>query len=161
VRGGIVVPEGTNTDQQGGAEPLPPDQQIQQQISLGAVKNWLGNLFGQDWETSAGGGGTGGQYMFTSLAELDAVIAQWKEQKEAIFEDGRKIRQAAGAIVAPAGDGMSGGMKDSSLASLNALYKHNQEMFKYADEYIKKLEASRASMANTDQSGKSTMDNVY
>jgi len=98
--------------------------------------------------------------MVASLAELDGVIAQWKEQKEAIFEDGRKIRQAAGALVAPAEDGMSGGMKDSSVKSLDALYQHNQAMFQYADEYIKKLEASRASMGNTDQSGKSTMDNV-
>jgi len=55
------VPDGTSTDQSGGTEPLPPDQQIQQQISLGAVKNWLGDLFGQDWQTSAGGGGTRGQ----------------------------------------------------------------------------------------------------
>jgi hypothetical protein len=154
------VPDGTSTDQSGGTEPLPPDQQIQMQISLGAVKGWLGALFGKDWETSAGGGGTGGQYMFASLAELDGVIAQWKEQKEAIFEDGRKIRQAGGALVAPAEDGMSGGMKDSSVKSLDALYQHNQAMFQYADEYIKKLEASRASMGNTDQSGKSTMDNV-
>jgi hypothetical protein len=154
------VPEGTSTDQQGGTEPLPPDQQIQMQISLGAVKGWLGNLFGKDWETSAGGGGTGGQYMFASLADLDAVIAQWKEQRQAIYDDGQKIQQAAGAIVAPAEDGMSGGMSDTSLASLDALYKHNREMFKYADDYVRKLEASRASMANTDQSGKSTMDNV-
>lgn len=154
------MPDGTSTDQQGGTEPLPPDQQIQVQISLGAVKGWLGALFGQDWETSAGGGGTGGQFMFASLAELDAVIAQWKEQKESIFQDGQKIQQAAGAIVAPAEDGMSGGMKDTSLSSLKALYHHNQEMFKYAEAYVQKLEASRASMVNTDQSGKSTMDNV-
>jgi len=155
------VPEGTSTDQQSGTEPLPPDQQIQMQISLGAVKGWLGALFGKDWETSAGGGGTGGQFMFASVAELDAVIAQWKDQRQAIFEDGEKIKQAGGTFVPPAGDGMSGGMVNATTTSLNALWKHNQEMYKYADEYIHKLEASRASMTNTDHSGKSTMDNVY
>ena len=88
------MPDGTNTD------PLPPDQQIQMQISLGKVKEWLGGLFGQDWDTSAGGGGTGGQFVFASIAELDGVIAQWKDQREAIQADGAKIRQAANYITA-------------------------------------------------------------
>jgi len=149
------VPDGTNTD------PLPPDQQIQMQISLGKVKEWLGGLFGQDWDTSAGGGGTGGQFVFASIAELDGVIAQWKDQREAIQADGAKIRQAANYITAPADDGMSSGMRDTSVESLNTLYDHNQKMAEYASGYIDKLEAARANMVNTDQSGKSTMDNVY
>lgn len=156
------MPDGDSTGQQStNDQPLPPDQQVQLEISLGRVQDWLGGLFGTDWETKAGGGGTGGQYMFASIADLDAVIAQWKDQREAILADGQKIQQAAGAIYAPAGDGMSGGMTDTSLQSLDALYQHNRAMFKYADDYIRKLEASRASMVNTDQSGKSTMDNVY
>jgi hypothetical protein len=52
-------------------------------------------------------------------------------------------------------------MVNSTVASLEALRQHNQAMYEYADGYIRKLEASRASMANTDQSGKSNMDNVY
>ncbi|MFL6142599.1 MAG: hypothetical protein ACJ72N_12130 [Labedaea sp.] len=154
------MPDGDT--QQGDATPPPPaDQQIKNEISTGRVLEWLGGLFGSDWQTTAGGGGTGGQFMFTSLADLDAVISQWKDQRQAIHEDGTKIRSTAALVKPPAGDDPSQGMVNSTVASLEALRQHNQAMYEYADGYIRKLEASRASMANTDQSGKSRMDNVY
>jgi hypothetical protein len=152
------VPDGdTNT----GTDPLPPADQVNLEISTGRVMEWLGGLFGTDWQTTAGGGGTGGQFMFANVAELDSVISQWKDQREAIYADGVKIRQAMDVIVAPAGDAMSGGMANSATTSLDVLFRHNQEMRKYADAYIQKLEASRMSMANTDLSGKTTIGNVY
>jgi hypothetical protein len=152
----------TTTDQQGEEQPPPPpDQQIQMEISLGSVLDRLGGLFGADWEPSAGGGGTGGQFMFASIEELDGVITQWKDQREAILRDGRKVRDAAAFITAPAGDSMSTTMADTTMQSLDALYEHNQAMFNYADAYIQKLEASRASMTNTDEGGKQTMDAVH
>jgi hypothetical protein len=156
------VPDGTADGQQSATEPaLPPDQQVKLEISTGKVVEWLGGLFGTDWQTpTAGGGGTGGQFMFTNIAELDLVIAQWKSQRDAIQDDAAMIREAGGHIIAPAKDGMSGGMANTTKSSLRALYDHNQKMLQYANDYIHKLEASRASMVNTDQSGKSTMDSI-
>jgi len=98
--------------------------------------------------------------MFASLAELDAVIAQWETQLEAIAADGRKINQAAGLVAAPADDGMSQGQADATRQSLTKLREHNDAMRDYATEYIKKLKASRASMSNTEHGNVSQMRSV-
>lgn len=163
-----VVPDASTPGPQGqpgGAEqeqpPPPPNEQIQNEISTGKVWDWLGGLFGSEWDTPAGGGGTGGQFMFASLAELDGVITQWKAERDAIDADGMKIMQAIGFISPPAGDTMSVGQADATRTSLDALYKHNRAMFDYADGYIKKLEASRASIANIEHSNKTRLGNAH
>lgn len=132
--------------------PPPPGQQIDQEISLGKVWEAVTSLFGGEGvETTAGGGGKGGQFMFASLADLDSVITQWETELEAIVADGNTIQQAAGLVQPPAQDGMSVGQADATRQSLIKLKEHNQAMKEYAQEYIKKLKASRASMSNTEQ----------
>jgi hypothetical protein len=154
------VPDASTGDQQGQQPPPPPDKQIDQQISLGKVMDRLGSLFGADWQTTAGGGGTGGQFMFASIGELDAVIAQWETQYDAITVDGDAIDQAAGFVEPPAEDGMSVGQADATRQSLVKLKEHNIAMRDYAKEYIKKLKASRASMVNTDQGNSAQLRHV-
>ena len=158
------MPDAGSTDQQGQPPPEPPPppgQQIDQEISVGKVFEGLGRLFGAGgWETTAGGGGQGGQFMFASLADLDAVITQWETQLDAIIKDGAKISQAAGLVAPPAGDGMSQGQADATKQSLTKLKEHNDAMRDYATEYIKKLKASRASMANTEHGNVSQMRSV-
>lgn len=148
------------TSDQGQQPPPPPDQQIDQQISIGNVVDRLGDLFGADWEKAAGGGGRGGQFMFASIAELDAVIAQWETEYNAIRADGDTIDQAAGLVEPPAQDGMSVGQADATRQSLIKLKEHNLAMLGYAEEYIKKLKASRASMVNTDQGNEAQLRNA-
>jgi hypothetical protein len=154
------VPDASTGDQQGQQPPPPPDKQIDQQISLGRVMDQLGSLFGGGWETTAGGGGTGGQFMFADIGELDAVIKQWETEYEAIVKDGQTIFQAAGLIEPPAQDGMSVGQADATRQSLIKLREHNEAMKGYAEGYIKKLKASRASMANTDQGNAAQLNTV-
>jgi hypothetical protein len=155
------VPDGETTNQPESTEPPPPpDTQIQQEISTGRVMEWLGGLFGSEWESPAGGGGTGGQFMFASVDELNGVITQWQTELAAIEADGEKIRQAAGYIEAPAGDSMSVAQADATTQSLNALQQHNDAMRDYAREYIKKLIASRDSIVNAEQNNVAEMQSV-
>lgn len=154
------MPDASTASQQGQQPPPGAGEQIDQQISLGKVMETLGSLFGTEWETTAGGGGTGGQFMFASIADLDAVIAQWETEHAAIQADGEAIRLAAGIVTPPADDGMSVGQADATRESLIKLKEHNDAMLGYAEEYIKKLKASRASMVNTEQGNQAQIRNV-
>lgn len=132
--------------------PPPPGEQIDQEISLGKVWETVTSIFGTEGvETTAGGGGQGGQFMFASLADLDSVITQWETELEAIQKDGVAVNQAALNVGPPAEDGMSRGQAKATRDSLLKLKLHNDAMRDYAVEYIKKLKASRATMANTEQ----------
>jgi hypothetical protein len=158
-----VADGNTTTDQPDTGEqpPPPPENQIQLEIATGRVLEWIDGLFGtDDPDRAVGGGGTGGQFMFASIEELDGVITQWRNQLEEIRQDGRRIRDAAAFIAPPAGDSMSTKMADTTMQSLEALYKHNLEMRNYAEAYIQKLEASRASLVNTEEGGTETINSV-
>ncbi len=155
------MPDGETTDQPPANEPPPPpDTQIQQEISTGRVMEWLGGLFGNEWESPAGGGGTGGQFMFASIADLNTVIAQWQAEHDAIKADGLKIQEAAGYIAPPAGDGMSVAQADATRQSLITLREHNEAMRVYAEQYISKLIASRDSLVNTEQNNEAQVRSV-
>jgi hypothetical protein len=158
------VPDGSTTDQQGQQPPqppLPPDQQIKQQISLGQVTDWLGNLFGAGgWEPTAGGGGTGGQFMFASIDELNTVIQQWQTELAAITADGIKVGQAISFVQAPAGDDMSTGQANATRDSLVKLQEHNNAMRDYAQKYLEKLIASRDHIVATEANNQTRMQNV-
>jgi len=131
-----------------------------EQISLDMVADQIGSALGADWQTSYGGGGTGGKYMFASVQELDLVIAQWKDVHEAIRADGDTISAAAGFVEEPAEDSMSVGQADATRQSLVRLKEHNEAMRTYTEDYIKKLAASRASMVNTEQGNAAQLSNI-
>ena len=130
------------------------------QISLDMVADRIGTLFGPGWQTTYGGGGTGGKYMFANLQDLDAVITQWTEVYTAIGHDGEAIRTALELVAPPAEDDMSVGQANATRDSLTKLKEHNEAMRSYAEEYIKKLQASRDSMTNTDQGNAAQLSNV-
>jgi hypothetical protein len=155
------MPEGSTAGppaQPAANEPPPsPEDQIKQQINLGAVAGWLGDLFGADWGKQAGGGGTGGQYMFADLNELNGVITQWETELEAIKKDGQAIRQAAALVEAPAQDGMTIAQAEVTRTSLTTLREHNDAMRDYAQGYLDKLRASRDSIANNEANNVGTI----
>jgi hypothetical protein len=157
--GEVVVPDGTTGDPT--QPPANPGDQIEAEIALGRVVEVLTGLFGGPGASpQAGGGGQDGKFMFASLADLDSVIAQWQNELQAIMDDGEQIRNTATFIREPADDGMSRGHAKAARESLTKLLEHNVAMRDYADEYIKKLQASRQSMANADLNGRGHMNSV-
>ncbi len=144
------VPDGANTDNTDTEqEPGTPEEQVEQEIASTEVLNWWRSLFGlgggQPHES--GGGGTGGQFMFASLEELDAVIAKWEEERDGILADRREIFEAYDCIAEPAADAMSQYQAQASRDSIANMFQHNDAMLRYAENYIEKLKASREQMA--------------
>ncbi len=97
------------------------------------------------------GGGGGGQFVFADLAELDSITAQWTAERDRMRIDGQTIRDAIQMCNAPAEDMMSHFQANRLKDSLTEAWNHNQAMFNYADGYVNKLEATRQSMAKTEQ----------
>jgi hypothetical protein len=97
------------------------------------------------------GGGGGGQFVFADLAELDSITTQWKAERDRIRNDGQTLSEAIQLCNPPAPDTMSHYQATRLRKSLTEAWNHNQAMFNYATGYVQKLEASRSSMADTEQ----------
>ena len=164
-RGVVGVPDGANTDNTGNTEQEPgtAEEQVQQEIASTEVMNWWRSIFGFGGEPQpheSGGGGTGGQFMFANLDELDAVITRWEDEREGILADRDVIRDTFHANAAPAGDVMSNVQFTASQASLANMYQHNDAMLRYAENYIAKLRASRKQMATMDEGARDNLRGV-
>jgi len=97
------------------------------------------------------GGGKGGQFKMDP-EELAAVITQWEDVLDKIFDDGQKIRElAALSGMAPGKDPVSGSFASTSTDSVVALLTQNDSMRKYAQDYIKKLKEAQTKTVSTDQ----------
>jgi hypothetical protein len=131
-------------------EPGTPEEQVRQEIIAAQATGVLPSILGLDWEHEAGGGGTGGQFMFANLAELDGVIAAWQRECDGIRADGLAIEEAMKTVARPAQDLMSIGMTSTSKTSLAAMKSHCDAMLTYTEEYLAKLRASRTQMATTE-----------
>jgi len=111
-------------------------------------------LWGDVFDTPGrvyGGGGKGGQFKMDP-EELAAVIGQWEDLVDKIFDDGQKIRElAALSTVAPGKDPASGNFASTSSDSIIALLAQNDSMRKYAQDYIKKLKEAQSKTQVTDQ----------
>ncbi|MGW5747034.1 hypothetical protein [Amycolatopsis sp. NPDC003861] len=112
-------------------------------------------LWGDVFDTPGrvyGGGGKGGQFKMDP-EELAAVIGQWEDLLDKIVDDGEKIRGLMGTSgeAAPGKDAVSDGYSSSTFDSVSALYRQNQSMRKYAQEYVKKLKEAQSKTVVTDQ----------
>ena len=160
------VPDGANTDNTDNTEeqdPGTPAEQVDQEIASTEVLNWWRSLFGFGGEPQpheSGGGGTGGQFMFASIEELDGVITQWENEREGILADLKQIYEAYDVIKEPAGDAMSKYQADASRDSIANMYHHNNAMLNYADNYIAKLKASREQMAVMEEGNRERLRSV-
>ena len=158
------VPDGANTDNTDTEqEPGTPEEQVEQEIASTEVLNWWRSLFGLGGEPQpheSGGGGTGGQFMFASLEELDAVITRWETERDGILEDRRAISAAYERIEAPAADDMSNEATAASRDSLANMFQHNNAMLRYAENYIEKLLASREQMAVMDEGARDRLRSI-
>lgn len=148
----MAVPDGANTDNTDNTDqrdPGTPEDQVNQEITSTEVNEWWRSLFGfgDPSPHQAGGGGQGGQFMFANLEDLDAIIGQWEDEREAILADRQAIADAYRTISEPAGDVMSMLQAGASRDSLANLWQHSDAMLKYADNFIAKLHASRRQIA--------------
>jgi hypothetical protein len=180
----VGVPDGANAGRHRAAEPAEPattdattdttedpqeqppgtpEDQVNGEIARAEISDWLRDLFPfGDGATphQAGGGGTGGQFMFASLEELDGIIAKWKEERDGIIADRDAILAAQDTVAPPAGDTMSVELTEASKSSLAAMKQHSEAMLKYANDYIAKLYASRVQMATQEEGARETMHSV-
>ncbi len=103
--------------------------------------------------TGSGGGGSGGQYLFANLDELNSIITDLETLRDNIRNDGEKLRLAHQLITPPAEDDMSHLEAQSTLDSLVKAIEHNDAMIAYADAEIAKIQAARNAYVNTDHDG--------
>ena len=147
------MPDGTGTEQPPGA-----DQQIDGQV---AIVNMLDNLpfFGDAARNAyvSGGGGEGGKFEITSLAELDALIAQWQALVDRMDASRQLLLQAIRHVAPPAEDSPSQSEAMATEDSINAAIDHNMSMRDYAQGYVEKLTAARKDYAGTEASNASTV----
>lgn len=149
--GGVVMPDGANAGT-GEQNPGTPADQVNMEITREGVLGWWRSLFGLGGDPyQAGGGGTGGQFMFASLDELDTVIKRWETERDGIIADRNVISDAYYALKPPAADPMSRDLTSASRDSLANLWNHSQSMLLYAENYIQKLKASRRQMSVTEE----------
>lgn len=145
------MPDGANTDNTDTEqEPGTPAEQVDQEIVSTEIMSWWRSLFGMGGEPQpheSGGGGTGGQFMFANLEELDGVISRWEEARDGLLDDREKIYNAYDHLEAPAADDMSTAATTASRDSVANMFQHNVAMLRYAENYIEKLKASREQMA--------------
>lgn len=148
-----------NTEQQ---DPGTPSDQVDGEIARAEISDWLKGLFGfgDPQPHEAGGGGTGGQFMFASIEELNGVIKQWEKERDGIVADSQAICDAYYMVKSPAADNMSQGQTTASKNSLATMWQHSEAMLKYANDYIAKLYASKVDMEMNEEGGRDTMRSV-
>lgn len=158
----VGVPDGTNAENSGTdgkPDPGTPTEQVNNEITAAEVSSWWRSLFGMD-QYQAGGGGTGGQFMFASLEELDGVIKKWTDERDGILADRDAIADAYHTVRDPAGDMMSRSQATASKDSLANMWHHSDSMLKYAENYIAKLNASRKQIAVTEDGAHARMRSI-
>lgn len=134
-------------------QPSPAQQQIEAEIAVTQASRAVAEMFGGEYAHQSGGGGAGGYYEFTSLAELDGLIAELRAVRDDIADDGRELNRAIGVVVPPARDIMSQLQAQATIASWEAAREHNRRMHAAADEEIAKLEAARKAYAEAEDAG--------
>ncbi len=154
------VPDGASADET--REPGSPADQVNAEIASAEVTEWWKSLFGlgEAAPHQAGGGGTGGQFMFASLDELNAVITKWEEERDGILADRDAIADAYHSVAEPAADSMSRQQAQASRDSLATMWQHSDAMLRYAENYIAKLYASRDQIAVMEDGARDRMRSI-
>lgn len=109
----------------------------------------VGNIGYGVW--GSGGGGSGGQYVFASLEELDTLKTEWTTVRDDISSDGIRLATARATIHEPAEDVMSKLQYVAVGESLDSAIEHNKTMFNYAKSYVEKLGAAIEQYAADDE----------
>ncbi len=101
---------------------------------------------------NAGGGGAGGNFVFTDLAHLDSIIARWQSVRDRIEPHSQNLIDAARVVYPPADDLASQRQAEALVTSIIAAREHNVSVFQYTKSYVERLEAARAEYVATEES---------
>lgn len=101
---------------------------------------------------AAGGGGAGGNYVFTDLAHLDTIIVRWSSVRDGVEANRLQLDTAATVVYPPAEDPASVGQAEALVRSIMAARAHNESVYGYAKGYVERLEAVRAEYVATEES---------
>jgi hypothetical protein len=111
--------------------------------------------------TGSGGGGNG-DFVFASLDELGALIAEWEALRDEIKRDVAGFTQAQYQTnVAPAEDTMSRQQASAVNESMSKAMSHCHAMRAYADSYLAKLTAVREQYRNDDDKAKGRLERIH
>ncbi|CRK61191.1 hypothetical protein [Alloactinosynnema sp. L-07] len=143
---------------EGATGPGTTEQQLNAEVTVGRVINTVNDLipWGTGGHVQAGGGGSGGHFKL-SIAELDALVAQWTVVRQKITVSSRKLDDAFDLVEAPADDEMSDLEAKATRDSLQKAIEHNRAMRAYAQGYIDKLTDARNRYENTEGHNTSTV----
>lgn len=147
--------------EQGLEQPGTAEQQIDMEIVVGQVGRAIAGTFGGEYQHQSGGGGAGGYYEFTSLAELDGIITRIKAMRVKTADAGDMFLQAIGFVEPPAEDIMSVMQANATRNSLQLGLEHNRALLRQADAAIAKFETSRQQYASTEHGVASDLKTQY
>nr|WP_157527429.1 hypothetical protein [Kibdelosporangium sp. MJ126-NF4]CEL14841.1 hypothetical protein [Kibdelosporangium sp. MJ126-NF4]CTQ96528.1 hypothetical protein [Kibdelosporangium sp. MJ126-NF4] len=134
----------------------PAQQQVETEVAVAQVSQAIAGMFGGEYNHQSGGGGAGGHYEFTSLAELDSIITELKTMADSITLDGESLDRARSLITPPADDIMSTLQTKITVFSLTAAFEHNRAMCLAAEAEISKLVKAREAYAQAENHGAQT-----
>ncbi|NRN64438.1 hypothetical protein GC106_16440 [Kibdelosporangium sp. 4NS15] len=95
-----------------------------------------------------------GKWMFTDVRQLEAVISEWINARDAIDERNKRINRTRHLVKAPAPDVMSELQAQAFHESLVALETQSRAMYHYAEAYVRRLEKARIAYLFSDERAK-------
>jgi hypothetical protein len=109
-------------------------------------------------QVQPGSGATGGGYRFTP-AELESVLAQWKQLQVSLQGAQSKVATMTD-VQAPATDTASQSATGAASRSGQAYQDHLAAMLQYADQYIHALQTALTNYQNAEEGGSQSMRSV-
>lgn len=107
-----------------------------------------------------GAGGSGGQYVFADLAEIDGIIADLEELTTGIHSEDEAYAQAIRLAAPPAEDYLSVEQANAYVAALEKGRSHSRAMAGYADDMLAELRAARQAYADSDATSAAQLRNA-
>jgi hypothetical protein len=119
-----------------------------------STKTYGGTSIG---DSAASAAGVGGRFRFPDVATAKKIRGSFADRRDNIKKRRTRIERAQEALAQQfAADPESLGYSDQAIQSLTSLYRLNESMYKYSDNYIKKLDkAIEAYERNEDETSRS------
>lgn len=129
---------------------LTPEERVDQAISEARYgQAGIAALGIGGWMDS--GGGTGGQFVFVNLDEIDSILREWEDLRDRIDARRRTTDKVRNLCNPPAGDMMSEYQANAGLETATAKLEHDDALWAYAQAYVDNLTACHKAMTATER----------